>query len=541
MFPQHSHSRGGGLRDDPIVLFGYHTPGTATRLTPDGTVVQANLTSPADVDYYVFSAQTGAQYVIETFDLAEANDTHLEVYGGDGAELLARNDDGDQETGASLLAFIPLVSGDYLVCVRAYCQESGAYSLRVTGSPATTGPWSHTPPLIVDGPVVRRTLTYPLVEDWFSFETSPGIRYFLETSDLVEGCDTTLTLYSAGLAALAYDDDGGGELCSLLAWMPDTAGQYYVKVAAYNKMSVGTFSIRLTTAPPMNAQIMVVNGPEVYGVLSEADEQDYYWFEAEAGKTYRVYTLGLSSGCDTILRVADPDLLEIDINDDYGAGGNASAVTFTAVQSGPHIATVASYQERIGTYGVRVVPGAATGFDLLDTSGMATAVMVAVGDDPTPGVLSPAAESNWFRFRVSPGTLQRRPSLAPAGHRLSAARPLFLRLRLSDGLGRVLAAHGHGQESGHVLVHGTEVGQHDRLDEVARQHALLPDADGCLIPHLAVGHVELEVAQDEVIVGPGQVLGGRYAGRFRDLDRSDGVEDKNAPVFFDVGHGRPAP
>jgi len=163
------------------------------------------------------------------------------------------------------------------------------------------------------------------------------------------------------------------------------------------------FSIRLMTAPPMNAQIMVVNGPEVYGVLSEADEQDHYWFEAEAGKTYRVYTLGLSSGCDTILRVDDPDLLEIDTTDDYGAGGNASAVTFTAVQSGPHIATVASYQERIGTYGVRVVPGAATGFDLLDTSGMAIAVMVAVGDDPTPGVLSPAAESNWFRFRVSPG------------------------------------------------------------------------------------------------------------------------------------------
>lgn len=61
---------------------GNHTPGTATRLTPEGTVVQANLTSPADVDYYVFTAQTGAQYVIETFDLAEANDTHLGLLPG---------------------------------------------------------------------------------------------------------------------------------------------------------------------------------------------------------------------------------------------------------------------------------------------------------------------------------------------------------------------------------------------------------------------------------------------------------------------------
>ncbi len=381
---------------------GNDTPGTATRLTSDGTVVQADLASPADVDYYVFTAQTGAQYVIETLDLAEANDTHLEVYGGDGVELLARNDDGDQEAGASRLAFIPLVSGDYLACVRAYWRESGAYSLRIAASPATTGPSCPTP-LIVDGPVVRRSLTYPLIEDWFGFEASPGIRYFLETSDLTEGCDTTLTLYSAGLVALAYDDDSGEELCSLLSWMPDTAGQYYVKVAAYNSVSVGTFSVRLTTTPAMNAQTIVVDGPAVDGVLSEADERDHYCFEAEAGKTYRVYTLGLSSGCDTILRVADPDLLVIDINDDYGGGGNASAVTFTAVQSGPHIATVTSYQEAIGTYGVRVVLGAATGPDLLDTSGMATAVVVAAGDDPTPGVLSPAAESNWFRFRASPG------------------------------------------------------------------------------------------------------------------------------------------
>lgn len=66
---------------------------------------------------------------------------------------------------------------------------------------------------------------------------------------------------------------------------------------------------------------------------------DYYRFFAKAGSRYRVRTLNLSAGVDTMLTVYNPQGGEIASNDDFGSPGTlASQVEFTAAADGFYFA-----------------------------------------------------------------------------------------------------------------------------------------------------------------------------------------------------------
>jgi len=79
--------------------------------------------------------------------------------------------------------------------------------------------------------------------DWITFtvpqaDVDNGVLYRIETFNLGWGMDTYLHLYDTdGITELAYDDDSGAGLASLIMWTPSTAGIYYVKARPYSSDS----------------------------------------------------------------------------------------------------------------------------------------------------------------------------------------------------------------------------------------------------------------------------------------------------------------
>lgn len=79
--------------------------------------------------------------------------------------------------------------------------------------------------------------------DWVTFtvpqaDAGNGVPYRIETFNLGWGMDTYLHLYDTdGTTELAYDDDSGPGLASLIVWTPPAAGTYYVKARPYSSSS----------------------------------------------------------------------------------------------------------------------------------------------------------------------------------------------------------------------------------------------------------------------------------------------------------------
>lgn len=87
-------------------------------------------------------------------------------------------------------------------------------------------------------------------QDWFEFQGQAGIQYTFETG-LFSLSDTSLTLYdSDGITPLAFDDDSGAGLASLLNWTAPTQATYYIAVRGFD-VETGIYSISMSdTAVP---------------------------------------------------------------------------------------------------------------------------------------------------------------------------------------------------------------------------------------------------------------------------------------------------
>ena len=86
--------------------------------------------------------------------------------------------------------------------------------------------------------------------DWFSFPATSGWPYRIQTTNLLSGCDTLLTLYNAGGAKLKTNDDrAAGDPSSLIDWTPTSTGTYYIKVTRVgSNIKYGSYDLRIT--PP---------------------------------------------------------------------------------------------------------------------------------------------------------------------------------------------------------------------------------------------------------------------------------------------------
>jgi mannose-6-phosphate isomerase-like protein (cupin superfamily) len=304
-----------------------------------------------DEDWVWFWASAGTTYLIRTFNLIGSADTVLELYGS-GSSVAITSDD-DSGTGfASLIRWT--ADTDQLSLVRI--KESGdsymagmGYDIDVstcTGGCSCDDTWEENDYLAeanriwADGSAQTHL---HCDEDWVWFLANAGATYQIRTFNLSGGADTVLQLfndYSSTL--LAGDDNSGFGLASLIEWTASTDGSYYIRVfeSSYSYGSSMGYDIEVTTCVDgcpcpdddwedddiMSAATTVTVGAAAQPHL-HCDE-DWITFSTDAGATYRIETLDLTSGADTVIELyASYSLVA---SDDNSGNGLASLLQWTA-------------------------------------------------------------------------------------------------------------------------------------------------------------------------------------------------------------------
>ena len=109
--------------------------GTACAAPTDGTPAEGEITSANANVWFVFDAEGGQTYQLDTQLSGTLSDSVLDLVNSDGSEVLANNDDcdGPESTLASCIEWTAPVTGTYYAMVRAYDGEgdTGTFTLTI--------------------------------------------------------------------------------------------------------------------------------------------------------------------------------------------------------------------------------------------------------------------------------------------------------------------------------------------------------------------------------------------------------------------------
>ncbi len=207
-----------------------------------------NICPAGDEDWFKFEAVAGGDYVVDTFHLGLAADTHLCLYEPDGATEIVCDDDGSLTKAARITWTCP-ADGTYYVQARHFDPTASgpttAYDLQITTGFHVDGyepddGYERASPLSTDGTSQLHNFTPAGDEDWVKFSATAG-DYALQTSNLEPGCDTIMELYDTdGTTLLAESDDFAFGLGSRILYTIPAAGTYYARVRNYHPSRFGT-------------------------------------------------------------------------------------------------------------------------------------------------------------------------------------------------------------------------------------------------------------------------------------------------------------
>jgi nucleotide-binding universal stress UspA family protein len=161
----------------------------------------------------------------------------------------------------------------------------------------------------------------------YEFDAIGGVPYVLYLSS--DEFDTTLALLNSAGEQIAFNDDGAGNLNSLIALFIPESGTYTAIVSSFNNTPMGEYSLLIGTPSS------VINGG-----LSAGTSYSYP-LEVVEGTFY--YAFVDSAAFDTTLTITDTSGAEIASNDDRGDGTTNSFVFFYAASTGTYEVTVGSY------------------------------------------------------------------------------------------------------------------------------------------------------------------------------------------------------
>lgn len=156
-----------------------------------------------------------------------------------------------------------------------------------------------------------------------------------------EDFDSYLVLLDADMVMLATNDDGAGDLDSLITFTLPEDGEYIIQVDSYGHYNgstagVGEYELSLATIE----QDVIEYGEVVDGDLTTSALEAYYVFRGSAGDSVSITMI--SDDFDTYLYLYDEDGFELAYNDD-GAGNLDSRIgPFTLPSDGDYRITATS-------------------------------------------------------------------------------------------------------------------------------------------------------------------------------------------------------
>lgn len=264
-----------------------NTPATATSVTVDGTPVSGSIETGGDVDYFSFSAGTANVYLIET---GGNMDTVIYLYNTDGTTEIDMDDDG----GPGLLSRIVWTapSGSYqtyYVKVINYSPTgTDNYRLSITENPSLgegegewemeepfgegegeweyeydegmepeveygaegevsddhSDTWQNATPFTIGSMPIFGEIERPGDIDFFTFQALAGVYYTIETMGSI---DTFMSLFGTnGTTLLDSDNNSGYGDFSLIVWLCQQAGNYFVAIRHNSGSGTGSFAMAIS-------------------------------------------------------------------------------------------------------------------------------------------------------------------------------------------------------------------------------------------------------------------------------------------------------
>jgi len=212
----------------------------------------------ADKDWFAVSLVAGRTY---EFQLAAASsksqssalpDPYLILYDANGA-VLVENDDGSAGGTAASLTYTASASATYYVEAGDDDSGTGGYTLSVAEAGSTSDDYPAT--VATTGSVAPGGSASGRIEttsdrDWLAVNLTAGQVYNFALNGAATGglSDPYVKLFNAAGTQLAYDDDGGPGLNSLLSYTATQSGTYYVEASGFRGSS-GTYELTVLAGP----------------------------------------------------------------------------------------------------------------------------------------------------------------------------------------------------------------------------------------------------------------------------------------------------
>jgi hypothetical protein len=225
------------------------TAAAATAIPSDGSPVAGFIETPTDVDFFLFAAEAGWVYVIETSNLTAGMNTVLALYDRDGQTLVAQDDDSGAE-GASRIVFQSPLSGTYSVAAaHSLTNGTGGYELSVAKEGYGDdhgGDAASATALLSGNGVLGGRIEVPEDVDAFSFPATAEGEYtfsLVSRSDL----DVAVSLYRLDGMTLLWDEALARTGKSRRSWTAPASGTYLVSVHPARGGTTGAYAVDLAS------------------------------------------------------------------------------------------------------------------------------------------------------------------------------------------------------------------------------------------------------------------------------------------------------
>lgn len=208
---------------------------------------------------------------------------------------------------------------------------------QVDAVPPVSGIADATPIAIGDTVSGELTEENPVAFYTFSAEADTLVTITHRSEDF----DSYLVLLDADENVLATNDDGAGDLDSLITYTIPADGDYYIQVDSYGHYNGGTtglgeYELSLATIE----QDVIEYGEVVDGELTTSALESYYVFSGNAGDSVSISMT--SDDFDSYLYLYDEDGFEIAYNDDGAGNLNSRIGPFTLPADGNYSITATS-------------------------------------------------------------------------------------------------------------------------------------------------------------------------------------------------------
>ncbi len=278
-----------------------NSPASATEISA-GESVKASVDSWLDYDFFRFQAEEGRLYHIVVSDeqgYYKADGTHSTLFGPDGVTPESTASQSSGQLGTRTVWQAP-ASDTYYLMVESGQQETYVYTLTVTLLPEEDdyGDDQSTAHEIGVDETVEGLIGQLNDRDYFKITANQGQVFRVDASPYLQGHTLDAVLHgpdgplqeARGISSRDFDT-------WQILWVAPTQGDYHISVEFLNTNQVGSYTLRVVAVTDIaddhsdgaaNATALSI-GETVGGAIDYEFDLDYFKFNAEEGRGYRVH------------------------------------------------------------------------------------------------------------------------------------------------------------------------------------------------------------------------------------------------------------